>query len=48
MRKILLASLLLIGAGCSGVSTKGSCTRNLDGSITCSIEAHKAGEHAGH
>lgn len=38
-------SLLLAGMGCEGIGGKASCIRHVDGSIECSIEAHKAGNH---
>lgn len=50
MRRVLLSVivlfLLISGVGCPGVRVGASCKRNPDGSIECSIEAHREGKHA--
>jgi hypothetical protein len=43
--KTLAIVALLVLAGCPGLTVRPSCTRNIDGSIECSVEIHRDGNH---
>lgn len=46
MKKLAIALLaVLLLSGCEGWGGKASCRRNADGSVECSIEAHRDGKH---
>ena len=39
------AAIVAALTGCPGIQVGASCTRHADGSVECSIDAHRAGNH---
>lgn len=45
LKMILCVAVLAALVGCPGVGVGVSCKRNADGSVECSIDAHRDGNH---
>lgn len=43
MKRLLAVLAILLGAlsGCTGTGVGASCTRNPDGTVTCTVEVHR-------